>query len=110
MTSFSLNLANTMPTQRSEVSSALSGYSDESARLGELSKVRNELEEALRQVKAEMRQGGATRSQLGTSTARSQSVFSMASNSSLPDSVADWDLAEVKSAAKRLNTNRGKAK
>jgi len=39
-------------------------------RLDELAKVKKELEEALRQVKYEMKQKGATKSQLGGSTAR----------------------------------------
>ena len=102
-----------LPTHRSQVSSALSGYSEGTERMDELAKVilaicerhlceqhlllfvnikitfishlpcdmswtkvKKELEEALRQVKMEMREGGASKSQTGLSTSRSRSVLS----------------------------------
>merc|ERR1711908_177351 len=63
-------------TARSDASSRLSSRSCETVRLDELAKVKKELEEALRQVKYEMKQKGATKSQLGGSTARSISALS----------------------------------
>lgn len=55
----------------------MSGMSTESGRLDELAEVKRELEEALRQVKEEMRAGGATRSEIGSScSSRSRSVAS----------------------------------
>merc|ERR1711924_528807 len=47
-------------TARSDASSRLSSRSCETVRLDELAKVKKELEEALRQVKYEMKQKGAT--------------------------------------------------
>lgn len=118
-----LNLMDSLPTRRSGVSSALSGYSEDTARMGELAKVsfscvpscgviempqvKNELEEALKQVRMEMREGGATKSQMG-STARSQSVFSERSASVCSTVVDDWDLPAQQD--KKLSTHRGLAK
>ena len=45
----------------------MSAMSTDSTRLEELAEVKRELEEALRQVKEEMRAGGATRSEVGSS-------------------------------------------
>lgn len=124
------NLADRLPTNRTGVSSVMSGFSDESARMDELAKVKKELEDALKQVKQEMKDGGATKSQFGASTARSESVMSSVSGMSMSSrgssisrqscstvgsSVgSDWGNLEVaginKKGGGRLATNRGRNK
>merc|ERR1711907_249394 len=93
---------------RTGVSSALSGYTDESARMDELSKVKAELEQALQQVKAEMREGGASKSQLGSSTVRSRSVMSDISGiSGFTSSTVNWDMdAEIAKVNKGDRTSQ----
>merc|ERR1711908_18393 len=79
-------------TARSDASSRLSSRSCETVRLDELAKVKKELEEALRQVKYEMKQKGATKSQLGGSTARSISALSDVSGSTCSSAMpTDWE-------------------
>lgn len=96
---------------RTSASSVISGYTDDSARMDELSKVKAELEQALAQVKIEMKEGGASKSQFGASTTRSHSVMS---DVSALTSSENWELdAEVVRANKtdrKLATHRGRAK
>merc|ERR1711934_882233 len=115
----SLNIA--PPSQRSAVSSVMSGGTVSSARMDELSKVKQELEEALNQVKQEMRGAGATKSQYGSSTSRSQSVMSdisglsrVSSRMSCSTMGTDWEIAQelanVQKVDPKLATHRGRAK
>lgn len=98
------NLQQRLPTSRSEVASVMSGFSDDSARMDELSKVKQELEEALRQVKIEMKDGGATKSQFGASTVRSQSVMSDASRYSSVSRQSGKSRASTSVASSRPDT------
>merc|ERR1711907_289160 len=73
-------------------SSRASSVAMDTSRMNELAQVKRELEEALRQVKAEMRQGGATKSQMGGSTSRSQSVMSDVSGTTCSSAMpTDWE-------------------
>ena len=58
----------------------MSAMSTDSTRLEELAEVKRELEEALRQVKEEMRAGGATRSEVGSSCSVLDSKSTASSN------------------------------
>lgn len=105
-----------IPTQRSRASTAMSSqYTADSARMDELSKVKQELEEALRQVKDEMREGGATKSQWGRSTTRTESVMSDLSSvcsSSMGDKTENWDLTGniASKRNRKLATQRGRVR
>merc|ERR1719502_594766 len=81
--------------------------------MDELVKVRRELEDALRQVKQEMREGGATKSQCSVSTSRSQSVMSDMS-AITASTAASWDRDLIGNIANKKNrklaTIRGRAK
>merc|ERR1711934_104074 len=102
-----------LPSARSEVSSVMSACTAESERMDELVKVRRELEDALRQVKQEMREGGATKSQCSVSTSRSQSVMSDMS-AITASTAASWDRDLIGIIANKKNrklaTIRGRAK
>lgn len=115
-----LNIVN---RPRTSASSVISGYTEDTARMDELSKVKAELEQALAQVKIEMRDGGATKSVFGSSTARSQSVMSDVSAVSGVSRVSrvsastaasqNWDLDRDLLKGKqgrKLATQRGRAK
>merc|ERR1711988_608741 len=102
-------------TGMSNASSAITGYTDESERMDELAKVKAELEDALRQVKREMKDGGATRSQFGASTVRSSSVLSSVTGMTALSDEENWDLsqqlpAQGKGKGSKLPTYRGRAK
>lgn len=120
-----LNMAKNRP--QTGVSSAMSGYTEDTVRMDELSKVKQELEQALAQVKMEMKEGGASRSQVGSSrasgsrlggsTCRSQSVMSDVTGiSAVTSSTVPWDLDdEIANVNKvkpnrKLSTHRGRAK
>merc|ERR1711924_76932 len=98
-----------IPTYRSSISRATSNCSNDTERMDELSKVKQELEEALRQVKMEMREGGASVSQCGRSTTRS----SVSRASSICSSNAEgWELTGniASKRNRKLATQRGRVR
>ena len=72
LTSMPTTARSGMSTMRSGMSGASGDFPLDTERMNDLKKVKQELEEALRQVKNEMRHGGATKSEIGGSTARTQ--------------------------------------
>merc|ERR1711907_257181 len=77
--------------------------------LEELSRVKKDLEEALRQVKAEMKAAGATKSQMGGSTSRSNLVTARSDTSASTMTSAmgtDWEAWGRGKKKDQLNTRR----
>eukprot|EP00658_Telonema_sp_P-2_P056739 TRINITY_DN4518_c0_g1_i3.p1 TRINITY_DN4518_c0_g1~~TRINITY_DN4518_c0_g1_i3.p1 ORF type:complete len:234 (-),score=48.87 TRINITY_DN4518_c0_g1_i3:218-919(-) len=97
----------TLKSHRSALSTARTIDSQDSERLDELAAVKNELEEALRQVKAEMKAGGATRSQIGSSVCSSRSRCSSVSGfSSMPPTERSMSSRGSSRASSRPSTSR----